>query len=118
MKFTSQHTTLPDALYRAVEPANFPETRLIFRNTAWSSRLLLDAELADADGWINRFGRFQPFEDSFSQPLALCYHGHQFGVYNPDLGDGRGFLYAQVIDPVTGNCLDFGTKGSGQTPFS
>ena len=118
MKFTSQHTTLPDALYRAVEPANFPETRLIFRNTAWSSRLLLDAELADADGWINRFGRFQPFEDSFSQPLALCYHGHQFGVYNPDLGDGRGFLYAQMIDPVTGNCLDFGTKGSGQTPFS
>ncbi|MGB2097463.1 MAG: protein adenylyltransferase SelO family protein, partial [Candidatus Puniceispirillales bacterium] len=118
MKFTSQHSILPDTLYRAVEPANFPETRLIFRNTAWSSRLLLDAELAEADGWINRFGRFQPFEGSFSQPLALCYHGHQFGVYNPDLGDGRGFLYAQVIDPVTGNCLDFGTKGSGQTPFS
>ena len=29
-------------------------------------------------------------------PLALRYHGHQFRVYNPDLGDGRGFLFAQL----------------------
>jgi len=28
--------------------------------------------------------------------LRLRYHGYQFGQYNPDLGDGRGFLYGQV----------------------
>jgi uncharacterized protein YdiU (UPF0061 family) len=30
------------------------------------------------------------------QPLALRYHGHQFRVYNPEIGDGRGFLFAQM----------------------
>ena len=91
MKFTSQHTTLPDALYRAVEPANFPETRLIFRNTAWSSRLFLDTELADADGWINRFGRFQPFEDDFSQPLDYVIMGINLAFIILILVMGEGF---------------------------
>jgi uncharacterized protein YdiU (UPF0061 family) len=53
------------------------------------------------------------------KPLAMRYHGHQFRVYNPDLGDGRGFLFAQLRetgDP--GRLLDLGTKGSGRTPWS
>jgi uncharacterized protein YdiU (UPF0061 family) len=49
--------------------------------------------------------------------LALRYHGHQFQVYNPDLGDGRGFLFAQLRDHA-GRLIDLGTKGSGQTPWS
>jgi uncharacterized protein YdiU (UPF0061 family) len=55
--------------------------------------------------------------DNLPQPLALRYHGHQFGVYNPELGDGRGFLFAQLRDG-NGRLLDLGTKGSGQTPWS
>lgn len=55
---------------------------------------------------------------SFPKPLALRYHGHQFRTYNPDLGDGRGFLYAQLHDLGDGRLLDLGTKGSGQTPWS
>lgn len=47
----------------------------------------------------------------------MRYHGHQFGTYNPDLGDGRGFLFAQLRD-TSGRLLDLGTKGSGQTPWS
>ena len=47
----------------------------------------------------------------------MRYHGHQFRHYNSDLGDGRGFLYAQLYDPQ-GRLLDLGTKGSGQTPYS
>jgi uncharacterized protein YdiU (UPF0061 family) len=38
-------------------------------------------------------------------------------VYNPDIGDGRGFLFAQLRD-AAGRLLDLGTKGSGQTPYS
>ncbi|MBE9059849.1 YdiU family protein [cf. Phormidesmis sp. LEGE 11477] len=49
--------------------------------------------------------------------LALRYHGYQFGQYNPYLGDGRGFLYGQV-QTASGQLLDLGTKGSGQTPHS
>ena len=40
----------------------------------------------------------------FRQPLALRYHGHQFQTYNPDLGDGRGFLFAQLDDLATAGC--------------
>ena len=45
------------------------------------------------------FGRFEPLPGSLPEPLALRYHGHQFRAYNPDLGDGRGFLYAQAPRP-------------------
>ena len=59
---------------------------------------------------------FSPLEDSLEAPLALRYHGHQFRHYNPDIGDGRGFLFAQCEH--AGRLLDFGTKGSGTTPYS
>src|SRR5687768_9271942 len=52
------------------------------------------------------------------RPLALRYHGHQFRTYDPHLGDGRGFLFAQLHDLVDGRLLDLGTKGSGETPWS
>ena len=55
--------------------------------------------------------------DNLSEPLALRYHGHQFRVYNPDIGDGRGFTFAQLRDDRD-RLLDLGTKGSGQTPYS
>ncbi len=69
------------------------------------------------DQWIAHFGKFEPFPGSLPQPLALRYHGHQFRVYNPDIGDGRGFLFAQMRD-ASGRLMDLGTKGSGQTPYS
>ncbi len=55
-----------------------------------------------------------------AEPLALRYHGHQFRVYNPDLGDGRGFTFAQLRESnaAGGRLLDLGTKGSGLTPWS
>jgi uncharacterized protein YdiU (UPF0061 family) len=67
--------------------------------------------------WAKHFCRFEPLPDNLPQPLALRYHGHQFRVYNPDIGDGRGFTFAQLRDEA-GRLLDLGTKGSGQTPYS
>jgi uncharacterized protein YdiU (UPF0061 family) len=55
--------------------------------------------------------------DNLPQPHALRYHGHQFRVYNSEIGDGRGFLFAQLRDRQD-RLLDLGTKGSGQTPYS
>ncbi len=98
-----------------MEAADFPETRLRFRNDRAAASLGLDG-LSDAE-WVAHFGRFQPLEGSLKQPLALRYHGHQFRVYNPDIGDGRGFLFAQLRDD-RGRLMDLGTKGSGQTPWS
>ena len=53
-----------------------------------------------------------------SAPLAMRYHGHQFRTYNPDIGDGRGFLFAQLRDDGEAGCSIWRTKGSGQTPYS
>jgi serine/tyrosine/threonine adenylyltransferase len=107
---------LGDLFYDEVAPAAFPETRLRFRNDAWAGRIGL-GPLSDED-WVRHLGRFEPLPGSLPQPLALRYHGHQFRSYNPDLGDGRGFLYAQLRDLEDGRLLDLGTKGSGTTPWS
>src|SRR5690606_32421286 len=96
--------------------ASFPKHILRFRNQRWAERVGLDG-LTDEE-WINHFGRFQPLPENLRKPLALRYHGHQFRVYNPDIGDGRGFLFAQVRDGQDHRLLDLGTKGSGQTPYS
>jgi uncharacterized protein YdiU (UPF0061 family) len=104
-----------DFLTDPVAPADFPETILRFRNDRAAAELGLDG-LSD-DAWLRHFGRFEALPDNLPRPLALRYHGHQFRVYNPDIGDGRGFLFAQLQDGQ-GRWLDLGTKGSGQTPYS
>ncbi|HEY0044418.1 MAG TPA: YdiU family protein [Allosphingosinicella sp.] len=106
---------LGDAFYDPVHAANFPQTILRFRNDRWAPSIGLGT-LTDAE-WIAHFGRFQPLPGNLPQPLALRYHGHQFRSYNPQIGDGRGFLFAQVRDGA-GRLMDLGTKGSGQTPYS
>lgn len=98
-----------------VQAANFPQAQLRFRNRRWDRAVGL-APLSDAE-WISHFGRFSPLPDNLPEPLALRYHGHQFRAYNPDIGDGRGFLFAQIRD-ASGRLLDCGTKGSGVTPYS
>ncbi|MFM7427211.1 MAG: protein adenylyltransferase SelO [Elainella sp.] len=96
-----------------VAAAEFPQQILRFRNNQVLTRLGLDPNQVTDEDFLAAFGRFeqrQPF-------LAMRYHGYQFGEYNPDLGDGRGFLYGQVRG-LDGELYDFGTKGSGRTPYS
>lgn len=99
-----------------VAPADFPQAILRFRNDRAAASVGLGG-LTDAE-WIDHFGRFQPLPGNLAQPLAQRYHGHQFRVYNPDLGDGRGFTFAQMRETGSDRLLDLGTKGSGQTPWS
>lgn len=106
---------IADFIGDPVTGAIFPETKLRFRNDRWAETVGL-ASLDDAE-WIAHFGRFKPIAGSLEVPLALRYHGHQFRVYNPEIGDGRGFLFAQLRDGQN-RLLDLGTKGSGQTPYS
>ena len=94
---------------------------LRFRNDRAAASVGLDT-LTDEE-WIAHFGRFEPLPGNIDPPLAQRYHGHQFRVYNPDLGDGRGFTFAQMREAGAANeggarLLDLGTKGSGQTPWS
>jgi len=106
---------LGDAFYDPVVAANFPETHLRFRNDRAAAEVGL-GDLGAAE-WIEHFGRFAAMPGSLEQPLALRYHGHQFRNYNPEIGDGRGFLFAQLRDDRD-RLMDLATKGSGTTPWS
>jgi uncharacterized protein YdiU (UPF0061 family) len=99
----------------------FPEHILRFRNHRAAVTVGLDT-LTDGE-WIAHFGRFDPLPGGLDPPLAQRYHGHQFRVYNPEIGDGRGFTFAQMreaggAEDTEGRLLDLGTKGSGRTPWS
>ena len=106
--------SLGPELYDPVEPASFPKCIARFVNERWAERIGIGL---DGQDWARHFCRFQPLPDNLGQPLALRYHGHQFRVYNPEIGDGRGFTFAQLRDDRD-RLLDLGTKGSGQTPYS
>jgi serine/tyrosine/threonine adenylyltransferase len=113
----------PDPMFQKLGPefadpvtaARFPQHILRRRNQTWAERVGLGA-LTDAE-WEAHFARFEPLPGNMPAPLAMRYHGHQFRTYNPEIGDGRGFLFAQLRDD-RGRLLDLGTKGSGQTPYS
>ncbi|HEY5107455.1 MAG TPA: YdiU family protein [Caulobacteraceae bacterium] len=99
-----------------VAPAQFPMQTIRFRNGRAAASIGLTT--LTAEEWRAHFARFEPLPGNLRQPLAMRYHGHQFRVYNPDLGDGRGFLFAQVREAGGGRLLDLATKGSGTTPWS
>lgn len=110
--------SLGDDFYDRVQPAKFPQSCLRFRNNKLLPLLGLDPDGITDQHFVDAFGQFQrhPLQKPWSG-LALRYHGYQFGQYNPYLGDGRGFLYGQ-FRTASGQLLDLGTKGSGQTPHS
>lgn len=103
----------PD-FYDEVIPAIFPNAILRFRNQ--EAARIINLDQLTPDQWKHHFWSFKPIPANMPTPLALRYHGHQFQSYNPELGDGRGFLYAQFL--YQGQLFDLGTKGSGQTPYS
>ena len=98
----------------SVTSADFPQTILRLRHDRAAAEVGLE-NLSD-DEWLNHFGRFAPLPGQ-PEPIAMAYHGHQFRVYNPLIGDGRGFLAAQLRDH-NDRLMDLGTKGTGLTPFS
>lgn len=105
--------SIGDDYYDVVAAAEFPQHFLRFRNDDILPQIGLNPAVVSDEHFINAFGKFEgrsPF-------LALRYHGYQFGAYNAFLGDGRGFLYGQV-HAQDGHLYDFGTKGSGTTPYS
>ncbi len=98
-----------------VEPAQFPKATLRWFNHRSAQNLGLDS--LSPQEIEKYFSRFEPIPHNISQPLALAYHGHQFRNYNPEIGDGRGFLHSQFLG-LDEKFHDLTTKGSGTTPYS
>jgi serine/tyrosine/threonine adenylyltransferase len=118
LAYESAFASLGEEYGDRVTAAEFPQHTLRWRNDALLPLLGLNAQEVADEHFVEAFGCFAGTQPAGAQPcIAMGYHGYQFGDYNPQLGDGRGFLYGQVRG-IDGELYDFGTKGSGRTPYS
>ena len=85
VSFTHRFSQLPSAFYTLVEPQPLDNTRWVAWNSEFAQQFGLPAEQSDELlAVFSGQSEFEPF-----RPLAMKYAGHQFGVYNPDLGAMR-----------------------------
>lgn len=111
-----EHTfaTELEGLYVPWEPKGFPSPSLLVLNRPLAADLGLDT------AWLDEHAAAVLSGSAISRdtrPLAQAYAGHQFGHFNPQLGDGRAVLLGEVVDPQ-GRRFDLQLKGAGTTPFS
>ncbi|MEO0501874.1 MAG: YdiU family protein [Pseudomonadota bacterium] len=107
--FDNSYATLPDAFYTRLHPTPVRAADTL----AWNDALAAELGIIGQDPAVFA-GNTVP---EGAAPLAQLYSGHQFGSYNPQLGDGRAILLGEVIDQ-TGVRHDIQLKGSGPTPYS
>ena len=110
--FDNSYAKMPPQMFTAQLPTPVKAPELITTNAALAN--LLGIELA-GDDTVQVFAGHQIPEGA--APLAQVYAGHQFGNWNPQLGDGRAILLGEVIG-TDGIRRDIQLKGSGPTPYS
>ena len=113
--FDNSYTRLPSHFFSQLEPTPVADPGPIRVNRALAAQLGIDADwLESARGTRVLAGNEIP---AGAEPIATVYAGHQFGGYNPQLGDGRAILLGEVIGR-DGIRYDIQLKGSGRTPYS
>ncbi len=114
LNYVLRFQSLPSALYSEVLPQGINNPKLVVGSHSTAALLGLDPgdletqkslKLLSGQGVLSTW-----------QSIAMKYTGHQFGQYNPNLGDGRGLLLAQVEHKNT--IWDMHLKGAGSTPYS
>ncbi len=111
--FDNSYARLPAAFYTRQDPTPVRAPQLIAYNEALG-RVLGLTDASDAERAAVFSGVTVP---EGAAPLAQLYAGHQFGSYNPQLGDGRAILLGEVVG-TDGLRRDIQLKGSGPTPYS
>lgn len=111
--FDNSYAALPEGFFARVHPEPVREPSLIALNEPLARELGIDG-LDDPNIAALFAGNTVP---EGAAPLAQLYAGHQFGQYNPQLGDGRAILLGETIG-ADGVRRDIQLKGSGRTPFS
>ncbi|MGY8869638.1 MAG: protein adenylyltransferase SelO [Pseudomonadales bacterium] len=116
-ELTLENTYLdfPDHFYHRVDPSGLKNAHLISFNPDVATILDLDPCSVQPSDLARFFGGGDVLQGS--EPLAMKYGGHQFGQYNPDLGDGRGLLLGEVLNSK-GERWDLHLKGAGKTAYS
>ena len=113
--FDNRFARLGDAFSTSVLPEPIAEPRLVVASDSALALLDLDPAQADLPLFAEIFSGHKMWAQA--EPRAMVYSGHQFGSYNPRLGDGRGLLLGEVLNDA-GQYWDLHLKGAGQTPYS
>mgnify|MGYP001826910627 CR=1 FL=1 len=113
--FDNSYVRLPERFFTRQLPVPVQKPGLIRINRVLANQLGFDPDwLASEQGVEFISGNFIP---EGAEPVATVYAGHQFGGWNPQLGDGRAILMGEVI-AGNGQRFDIQLKGSGRTPYS
>ncbi|UCB54993.1 MAG: YdiU family protein [Thiotrichales bacterium] len=113
--FKNSYFDLGQGFYQSIKPTPVHKPELIIFNRALSEELGLSDTALDLSAGAAVFaGNRIP---KGAEPLAMAYSGHQFGHFNPNLGDGRAILLGQILSP-DGGSFDIHLKGTGRTAFS
>jgi len=113
--FDNTYARLPGQMFTALNPTPVPQPGLIAVNDDLARLLGIDpTNLRSPEGVQALAGNIIP---EGAAPLAQAYAGHQFGNWNPQLGDGRAILLGEVVGR-DGIRRDIQLKGSGPTPYS
>jgi uncharacterized protein YdiU (UPF0061 family) len=107
-------TELAD-LCSKVSPFPVSQAKVIMVNKQLAAELGIEAEELQSDALLSSlFGNEGALQ---ANSVAQKYGGHQFGQWNPHLGDGRGLLLGEVKS-TQGQFWDLHLKGAGPTPYS
>ncbi|WP_404938109.1 YdiU family protein [Pseudomonas sp. JDS08PS003] len=115
LTFDNRFARLGDAFSTHVLPEPLDNPRLVAASPGAMALLDLDPAVAESPVFAELFGGHKLWAEA--EPRAMVYSGHQFGSYNPQLGDGRGLLLGEVYNQA-GEHWDLHLKGAGQTPYS
>lgn len=116
LSFDNTYAGLPEAFYAKLNPTPFSEPPyLISFNPAAAALIDLHPDEANRSEFAGLFGGSLLVPGM--EPLAMLYSGHQFGVYVPQLGDGRAILLGEIRNEREER-WDLHLKGAGMTPFS
>ncbi len=113
--FDNSYARLPERFYARQLPEPVCKPGLIRINHTLAGQLGFDPDWLESEAGVAMVaGNLIPVG---AEPIAAAYAGHQFGGWNPQLGDGRAILLGEVI-AKDGLRFDIQLKGSGRTPYS
>lgn len=99
-----------------VQPTPFKsESKLIHYNQNVASLLGFADGIEQEQLFVDVFSGKQALQNA--QPFSMLYAGHQFGHLNPQLGDGRAIIIAEIKNHKE-QSWELQLKGSGPTPYS
>ncbi|MEQ9618176.1 MAG: YdiU family protein [Deltaproteobacteria bacterium] len=115
LEFDNTYSRLPEEFYQPVNPTPFETPHLVSFNPDAASLIGLDPSVVYDPEFVDYFSGKRLIPGS--RPIAMYYTGHQFGVYNPDIGDGRAILLGEVRNSK-GEKWDLHLKGAGRTKYA